>query len=158
MVLDALCKPVFLGSPHPSPLSHPPLPAYLCKIASRVRLMIYRENPRKIQVWDRARIFNLLRTLGIEVSRIRCLVRNQFRCGIYSWRHLFHVKELKISELSLFYVVCGGRTPLMHGQHISNTPAIWYGMVWDEKFIPALKINIFRDMATTIPYLIPNQF
>ncbi len=113
MVLDALCKFVFLGSPHPSPSRYPPLPAYLYKIASRVRFMIYRENPRKIQVWDRVRIFN--RTPGIEVSRNRCLMRNQLHCEIYSWRHLFHVKEFKISELSSSYIVCGGgvRAPLL---------------------------------------------
>ncbi len=56
-----------------------------------------------------------------SIPRNQCLVRNQFRRGIDSWRYRFNVKEeLKISELSSSYVVCGGKdTPI--GQHIFNT-------------------------------------
>jgi hypothetical protein len=47
----------------------------------------------------RARTSNL-RTSPSRAStpQNRFLKRNQFRCGIDSWRHRFHVKELKISE------------------------------------------------------------
>ncbi len=77
----------------------------------------------------------------------RFLVRNQFRCGIDSWRHLLYEKELKISELSSYYVVCGGR---ITRQNISSKKTIWQLSAGDEKSIPALKINI--------PYLVPTQF
>jgi hypothetical protein len=55
------------------------------------------------------------------------------------------VKELKISELSLSYVVCvGGRTTLI-GQDISNTQTIWQLSAEDEKSIPPLNIDILLE-------------
>ncbi len=64
-------------------------------------------------------------------------VRNQFRCGIDSWRHRFHVKELKISECPcvLIHMLRGG-APLFvntfptHKQYGSCRPE-------GEKWIPA---------------------
>jgi hypothetical protein len=47
--------------------------------------------------------FKLLRTSSID----------KLCCGINSWRHWFDVKDLKISELSYLYCVCGGRTPIL---------------------------------------------
>ncbi len=61
------------------------------------------------------------------------LVRNSFRCGFCSWRHRFYVKELNISELSLYYVVMKSRFMLK-------------------------KNNILWDIADSIPYLVPTQF
>ncbi len=54
-----------------------------------------------------------LNFLGPQASFPRnwFFVRNQFRGGIHFWRHWFHVKELRNSELS--YVVCVGRTLLL---------------------------------------------
>ncbi len=46
-----------------------------------------------------------------------------------------HVKEMKISELSLSYVVCG-----------------------EANNMAAVKINILRDLTVSIPYLVPTQF
>ncbi len=43
-------------------------------------------------------------------------MRNQFSCGTDSWRHRFHVKKLKISELLFSYVVCGVRTSMGHSR------------------------------------------
>jgi hypothetical protein len=69
--------------------------------------------------------------------RNRFLLRNQFRCGIDSWSNLFHVKELKISELSLSCIVCG------EGHPISDTfPKIWPLSAGDEKLIHHLQISI----------------
>ncbi len=85
----------------------------------------------------RARIFKLLR----RTPQNRFFVRNQFRCEIDSWRHRFHVKELKISELSSAYAVCEVRTHLF-AQHISNKQTIWQLSTGYEKSILASKIYI----------------
>jgi hypothetical protein len=57
---------------------------------------------------------NFLGSQG-SIPRNRVLVRNQFRCGIDSWRHRFHMKELKISELSssysMYWMLCVGEGP-----------------------------------------------
>ncbi len=35
---------------------------------------------------------------------------------------------------------------------------MWQLSTADEKSIPAVKINILRDMTVSIPYLVPTQF
>jgi hypothetical protein len=64
--------------------------------------------------------------------------------------------ELKISELSLSYVVCGRRLSLLVNR-VSDTQTIWQLSAGDEKLIPALKMNILWDTAGSIPYLVPTQ-
>jgi hypothetical protein len=59
----------------PPPPLHPPLPDHLYEIASRI------ENTRKIQVWDRVRIFNP-RHRSFKES-MPCEKSNPF-CGIDS--------------------------------------------------------------------------
>ncbi len=55
------------------------------------------------------------------------------------------MKELKISELPLSYVVCvGGRTTPI-GQHISSMQTIWQLSAEDEKSIPPLNIDILLE-------------
>jgi hypothetical protein len=63
----------------------------------------------------------------------RFLVRNPFHCEFCSWRHGFYVKELNISELSL------------------------YSVMMKSRFMP-LNNNISWDTADSIPYLVPTQF
>ncbi len=92
-----------------------------------------------------ARIFKLLRTPGID-STESIPVRNQFCYEIYSWRQRFHVKELKVSELSSSYVVCGRRHS--YGQHIFNPQTIWQLWAGVEKSISALKIKFFGICST----------
>ncbi len=60
------------------------------------------------------------------------------------------VKELKISELLLAYVVCRGRTPLLVN-NLSNTQTIWQLLTGDGM------ITLWYT-ADSIPYLVPSQF
>jgi hypothetical protein len=60
------------------------------------------------------------------------------------------VKELKISELPLAYVVCWGRTPLLVN-NLSSTQTIWQLLTRDGM------ITLW-DMADSIPYLVPSLF
>jgi hypothetical protein len=63
------------------------------------------------------------------------------------------MKELKSSELSSSFVVCGGEdTPI--GQHTSNTQTIWLLSAGNKKYVTALK-DILWKMAESIPYSIP---
>ncbi len=50
------------------------------------------------------------------ICSVANIVRNQFRCGIDSWRHLFHVKEFKISENCRRHILVEVDTPT--DQHI----------------------------------------
>ncbi len=103
-----------------------------------------------------ARIFKLLRTPGID-STESIIVRNQFCYEIYSWRQRFHVKgELKVSELSLAYVVCGRRHSYWstHFQPANNMAAVGRGWKVDSCF----ENYLFWDMFDSIPYLVPTQF
>jgi hypothetical protein len=52
--------------------------------------------------------------------------------------------------------VWGKDSPI--GQHISNVQTIWQLSAGNEKSVPALKINIYVDIADSIPYLVPTQF
>jgi hypothetical protein len=66
---------------------------------------------------------------------------------------------MKISELSLSYSkLCVGKdTPLL-SKKILTCKQFGSCRQRDEKSIPALKINILRDMAVSNPYLVPTQF
>ncbi len=81
---------------------------------------------------------------------------NQIRCGIDSGRHRIHVKELKVSELSIalccVWALWGQDIPIWLKQ-ANNMVA---GQ--NEKSIPALKIYIFLYKAHSISYLNPTQF
>jgi hypothetical protein len=68
-------------------------------------------------------------------------VRKKFRCGSDSWRG-FHAKDFR--RLQNFIVICC----------VNNTTAV---SARDEKSIPALKVDIFYDIADSIPYLVPTQ-
>ncbi len=48
------------------------------------------------------------RTPGVDYTESIPCEKNQFRCGIDSWRHRFQVKEVKISKLLSSCIVCGG--------------------------------------------------
>ncbi len=64
-----------------------------------------------------------------------------------------------IEDFRIVVIICcvwRKNTPI--GQHISDTQTIGQLSAGDEKSIPALKINIFWDMADSILYFVPTHF
>ncbi len=80
-----------------------------------------------------------------SIPRYRFLVRNQFRCGIDSWRHEIPVKELKRSKLSSSYFVCRARASLL----IKTFPTCKWHISAGDKSRLLLKTFTFYEACPT---------
>ncbi len=93
---------------------------------------------------------------GID-PRNRFLVRKSIPLWNWSWRHRFYVKELKILDFLLSYVVCGERTPLLVNTFpLCKQNGLGVGRGW--KVDSCIKIYILWDMTDSIPHLVLTQF
>ncbi len=86
------------------------------------------------------------------------LVRNQFRCGIDSWRHRCLAKEFKTSEFSSAYVVCGRRRPILINTFPTRRQFGSYRQEMKSRFL-LKKVTFYRTRPTRFhTCMAPTQF